>query len=316
MSALRVSLLGTVRVDHRGRSSETGLGRAVKGLLGYLALFSKRIHSREVLAGIFWGDSSEDRARSCLSTTLWRLRKVLEPSPLPTGAYLVTTPTGEIGFNRESDYWIDVEDFESKVRTFLAEPCESLRADAIRQVENALNLYKGELLEGFYDEWALRERERIRALFVKCQIHLLHHYRHRHAWEKGLVCAQNILNLDPLREEIHREMMRLYYHNGQRALALRQYATCREILATELSIAPMEETQFLYAQISQKNDVNLEKNYILGDLATTRHLLGQFRKNIHAFEASMATLKHSVQNLEEKLKRQEEIVGCDFRKNV
>ena len=302
MSALRVSLLGTVRVDHRGRSSETGLGRAVKGLLGYLALFSKRIHSREVLAGIFWGDSSEDRARSCLSTTLWRLRKVLEPSPLPTGAYLVTTPTGEIGFNRESDYWIDVEDFENKVRTFLAEPCESLRADAIRQVENALILYKGELLEGFYDEWALRERERFRALFVKCQIHLLHHYRHHHAWEKGLVCAQNILNLDPLREEIHREMMRLYCHNGQRALALRQYATCREILASELNTSPMEETQFLFAQISQKKGESFKNPNRPLDLATTRYLLEQFRKNIDTFETALVMLKRSVNNLEETLK--------------
>ena len=310
MSALRISLLGTVRVDHRRRSSETGLGRSVKGLLGYLALFSKKIHSREVLAGLFWGESSEDRARSCLSTTLWRLRKVLEPSPLPMGAYLATTPSGDIYFNRESDYWIDVEDFESKVKTFLAEPIESLRGGAVHQVEDALKLYQGELLEGLYDEWALRERERLRELFIKCQIHLLHHYRRHHAWHKGLVCAQNILDLEPLREEIHREMMRLYYLNGQRALALRQYAKCCQILASELNITPMEETQFLNAQISQ-NTGKFEKNDVPGDLATTRNLLRQFKKNIHEFEASMAVLKRSVQSLEEKLMRQEAKAGID-----
>ena len=304
MSALRISLLGTVRVDHRGRTSETGLGRAVKGLLGYLSLFSKRIHSREVLAGIFWGESSEGRARSCLSTTLWRLRKILEPSPLPTGSYLVTTPAGDICFNRESDYWIDVEDFESKAKTFLSEPIESLRTEDVNQIEGALKLYQGDLLEGLYDEWALRERERLRALFVKCQTHLLHHYRRHRAWDKGLVCAQNILYLEPLREEIHREMMRLYYRNGQRALALRQYAKCSQILASELNIAPMEETQFLNAQISQ-NTRKFEKNDVPRDLATTINLLKQFKKNIDEFEASMATLKRSVQSLEEYLMRQE-----------
>jgi DNA-binding SARP family transcriptional activator len=189
------------------------MGRAVKALLGYLTLFRHRFHAREVLAGLFWGDSSEKRARSCLSTTLWRLRKVLEPDHVPTGTYLVTTPTGEVGFNQESDHWLDVEVFEKQVKHILARPYESLKPKEVSQLEEALNLHEGELLEGFYDDWALRERERLRSLFVKGQIHLLYHYSHHAAWEQGLACARNILNLDPLREEIHREMMRLYFRN-------------------------------------------------------------------------------------------------------
>ena len=194
MNGLQISLLGIVRVAHQGIPTKTGMGRAVKGLLGYLTLFRNRFHAREVLAGLFWGESTEIRARSSLSTTLWRLRKVLEPSPIPTGAYLLSTPRGEIGFNRKSDHWIDVEIFEDRIKPILARSYDSLNANEAKQLESSLLLYKGELLEGFYDEWALRERERLRSLFVKGQIHLLYYYSHHAAWEQGLTCAQNILN--------------------------------------------------------------------------------------------------------------------------
>jgi DNA-binding SARP family transcriptional activator len=302
MDVLKINLLGIVRVAHQGIPTKAGMGRTVKGLLGYLTLFRHRFHAREVLAGLFWGESSEDRARSSLNTTLWRLRKVLEPGSIPSGAYLVTTPTGEIGFNRKSDHWIDVEIFEDRIKPILAIPHDSLKANEVSQLESTLHLYKGELLESFYDEWALRERERLRSLFVNGQIHLLHHYSHHAAWEQGLACAQNILNLDPLREEIHREMMRLYFKNGQRALALRQYEKCREILASELEVLPMEETQILYAQISQKTGGELAISDPQLDLITARKVLAQLRRNIHDFEKSTEMLRRSSKNLEGAIK--------------
>jgi DNA-binding SARP family transcriptional activator len=278
------------------------MGRSVKALLGYLTLFRYRFHAREVLAGLFWGDSSEKRARSCLSTTLWRLRKVLEPGSIPSGAYLVTTPTGEIGFNRKSDHWIDIEVFEDRIKPILAIPCESLKAIEVSQLERFLHLYKGELLEGFYDEWAIRERERLRSMFVKGQIHLLQYYSHHHAWEQGLACAQNIINLDPLREEIHREMMRLYFKNGQRALALRQYEKCRETLASELDVLPMKETQILYHQIFQNSGGELPASDVHLDVFTAHKVLVQLKSNIHDFEKSTEMLKSSAKNLEGALK--------------
>ncbi len=302
MSSVRISLLGVVRVTHQGLPIGISMGRSVKALLGYLTLFRHRIHAREVLAGLFWGESSEKRARSCLSTTLWRLRKVLEPGSISAGAYLLTTPTGEIGFNRESDHWIDIEIFEDRIKPILAIPYDSLKETEVSQLERFLHLYKGELMEGFYDEWALRERERLRSLFVKGQFHLLQYYSHHVAWEQGLVCAQNILNLDPLREEIHREMMRLYFKNGQRALALRQYEKCRETLASELDVLPMKETQILYHQIFQNPGGELPPFDPHLDVITAHNILAQLRRNIHDFEKSTEMLRHSAKNLEGALK--------------
>jgi DNA-binding SARP family transcriptional activator len=73
--------------------------------------------------------------------------------------------------------------------------------------------------------------------------------RYQGNYENGLSYGRQILELDPLREEIHRELMRLYIENQQRPLAIRQYKACCEMLRAELDIEPMLETQALYAQI-------------------------------------------------------------------
>ena len=62
------------------------------------------------------------------------------------------------------------------------------------------------------------------------------------------------LDMNSLREEIHREMMRSYVENGQRALALQQYEICQATLAKELGTSPMEDTQALYTQIFTEAD--------------------------------------------------------------
>ncbi len=301
MTSLRISLMGVVRVNHQGLRGENNMGRAVKALLGYLTLFRQRFHAREVLAGLFWGDSSEKRARSCLSTTLWRLRKILEPDHVSAGTYLVTTSTGEIGFNNESDHWLDVDVFENQLNPILAKPYESLYSDEAERLEEALSLHKGELLEEFYDEWALRERERLRSLYLSGQIQLMNYYRYHSAYDRGLTCARNILNLDPLREEIHREMMRIYCMCGQRSQALKQYEACIKILDMELGVPPMEETQILYNQISLQSDSNLFDTRSKADIVSAQSVLNQIQQTLQDFEKSAEQLQRSAIVLEKAI---------------
>src|SRR5687767_13269224 len=115
MSELRISLLGGVHIAHAAGSSESKVTHTVQALFAYLLLQRHHSYSRDALAGLLWGEHSQERARSCLSTTLWRLRGVLEPAGIPRGTYLVTTPIGEVSFNWASDYWLDVAVFEEQV---------------------------------------------------------------------------------------------------------------------------------------------------------------------------------------------------------
>jgi DNA-binding SARP family transcriptional activator len=249
MSSLQVTLFGCVRVTHNNWLTEIKLTRDIQGLLAYLLIQRHRIHSREALAGIFWGEHTQAKSHGSLNTALWKLKKLLEPEGIPSGTYLINGHSHEVGFNRNSQYWLDVEVFEEKTNYLLTSDWQTVNEFHVHELRKSLDFYKGEPLEGFYQDWALHERERLRALYLKSLIYLLHYYGFHRMYEEALAYGQQILDLNCLREEIHREMMRFYVENGQRTLALQQYEICRATLAKELGISPMEDTQALYTQI-------------------------------------------------------------------
>jgi DNA-binding SARP family transcriptional activator len=248
MAALRIQLFGTVQVSHDGRPQDARMIHAVQSLLAWLLLHRRKVHARESLAAIFWGEQGEARARSCLSTALWRLRQVLEPEGVPRGTYLIARPS-VVGFNCASDLWLDVAEFEEGVRRYLPSAASTNRPLDSSGAEDAVAHYTGDLLEGFYDDWALRERERLRVLYLDSLATLLRHHSEGGALDRALRCGRQLLALDPLREDTHREVIRLHVRNGHRALALQQYESCRAALREELGVEPMEETRALCADL-------------------------------------------------------------------
>jgi DNA-binding SARP family transcriptional activator len=156
---------------------------------------------------------------------------------------------GEVGFNQHSNHWLDVSAFEEQVSIVSRKPIEEMSSEDAVDVERALGLYVGELLEGFYHDWAIRERERLRSMRLKAMGRLMRYYSHHGVHESAIEYGQKILDHDPLKEEIHRALMGYYAQSGQRTLAIRQYKACCQILASELDVPPMEETVSLYTDI-------------------------------------------------------------------
>jgi DNA-binding SARP family transcriptional activator len=272
MPALRIQLFGTVQVSHDGLPQDARLIHAVQSLLAWLLLHRRKTHARETLAGLFWGEQSQARARSCLSTALWRLRRVLEPGGIERGTYLIARPD-VVGFNCASDYWLDVAAFDDGVGRHLPASVNGDRSLDWSRAEDAVACYTGDLLEGFYDDWALRERERLRVLYLDSLGTLLRRHSETGKLEPALRCGRQILALDPLREDIHREVIRLHVRNGHRALALKQYECCRVALEEELGVEPMEETRALCAELlsaASKSEPSAKPGAIGGTAVTAR----------------------------------------------
>jgi len=117
-------------------------------------------------------------------------------------------------------------------------------------------LYRGDFLAQFFlsdsdvfEEWALLQREHLHRQAVGSLSHLAGYYEWRGDYEQARRYVWRQVELEPWREEAHRQLMRLLALGGQRSAALAQYETCRRILAEELRVAPTDETTTLYEQI-------------------------------------------------------------------
>lgn len=239
MARLQVRLLGgfEARLDS---GPELALkGRKAQALLAYLAAAPGVAHSRDGLTGLLWGDRAEEQARGSLRQVLAELRRALdgiEPSPLDAGREAVALDAHAVDS--------DVADLER----LIAEGGPEALA-------RAAELYRGELLEGFgaadpaFDDWLAVERSRLGELALSALGAMLDHLTEAGETERSVALARRLLALDPLREPVHRALMRLYAGQGDRALALKQYQACRGILARELDVAPEAETEALHEEL-------------------------------------------------------------------
>lgn len=249
MSALEIRLLGNLEISHADSVSQLSLPLGCRRLLAYLLLKTGKMCGREELIDVFWGDSTPQRARRCLNSAVWRLRRELESLGLNGNDTILSTDVGEIGFNWACDFWLDAQRFEQQLSSILRRPATDTEPDEIERLERSLSLYRGELLEGLYDDWALVERERFRLMYLNALSFLVDYCAGRGDYERGKRFAQSIVRIDPLREDMHRKLMELHMSVGQRALAVEQFQTCARILARELGVPPMEETQLLHEEI-------------------------------------------------------------------
>ena len=128
-------------------------------------------------------------------------------------------------------------------------PGDELGGRALRLSREALTLYRGDLLEGWYQDWCLFERERLQRMYLDLlEQHLVYCETHGE-YKLGQKCGVDALRCDLAQERFHRHLMYLYYLSGDRTAALRQYERCEALLAEELEVEPSERTRALYGQI-------------------------------------------------------------------
>lgn len=297
---MRIYLFGDLHISRSADDpDDIRLTHALQALLAFLLIHRQHFHSREALLELFWADRDAEHAHSCLNTAVWRLRRTLESGDVTPGTYLITSSEGKLGFNNHSNYWLDIEQFECQSCAALAKPTRALSQEDVAQLQGALQLYTRDLLDGFCDDWVLRERERLRMLYLNGLAYLMRYHREQRAFEESAHCAQQILDLDPLREEVHRELMSLYVDSKQRTLALQQYDKCRAVLAEELGVVPMAETQALYQQIKMDTSVVPGSTVARGDLSTD--IQRQLQLALRATTEATSLLERATQYMESLL---------------
>jgi DNA-binding SARP family transcriptional activator len=248
LSKIRVRLLGGFEVWEGDRQAGGFESQKVRALLAYLACNRGRSFSRDHLAGLLWPERGTETARHALRQAVYNLRSVL---PDDGGDPLLLINNLEIGFNPEADCWLDVEAFEVSLRKGTEREAVDLH-----HLSTAAQLYRGELLAGFFvkdspefEEWLVTEQTRLREAALEALRKLIESYRRRGEHRFGVHYARRLVAIEPLSEEAHRELMRLFSLSGQRHRALAQYEDLLNRLRVELGVEPLEETRALYESI-------------------------------------------------------------------
>ncbi len=232
---IELHTLGTLDLRRLGGAPIDAILRQPKrlGLLAYLALSSpQRFLRRDMLLAQFWPELDQEHARAALRRALYFLRRALE-EPVLTGR-----GEDEVGVDAAL-LWCDARAFEEK-----------LDSGALNE---ALGLYQGDLLEGFYvtgapevERWLDGERVRLRDRAARAARSLSDaatDLTERVRW------ARRAAALKPDDEEAVRGLVGLLDQQGDRTGALRASEDFARRLKLDFDLEPGPELRSMVEQL-------------------------------------------------------------------
>ena len=238
-SNLKIYLLGTPEL-YLDDKPLTGLSLKSQALLFYLAMM-RQAHSRVALATLLWGDSPEKNARASVRKALQQLNQTLAD-------HLILVDQ-TVALASDTRVWVDAMLFTDQLT-------QAETHNNIALLEAAIQQYRGDFLSGFlvrntpdFERWQATQQIRLREQLLGALQTLNRHWTTQNNLPNAIAITRQIIELEPWREEAHRQLMGLLARNGERGAALAHFEVCRETLQRELDVEPAAETIALYEQI-------------------------------------------------------------------
>lgn len=218
-------LLGGFRLELAGTTVDVPVNG--QRLLAYLTI--RGAVPRADVAGTLWPDVSEHNAFGSLRTTMWRLHRA--------GAVLIETVGAGLALSKA--VVTDVQVFSDTAHTVLHRPAPAAEPDsAVLEAEVKSLAGTSELLPGWYDDWVIYERERLRQLRLHTLEALAMRLSAQRRFGEALDTALEAIRLEPLRESAHRVVVGIHLAEGNLAEAVRHFRFVRTLLRDELGVEP------------------------------------------------------------------------------
>jgi DNA-binding SARP family transcriptional activator len=231
--------------DDAGRELRLATQRE-RALLLFVALHRGAFVHRESLCAALWPDASEASGRANLRKTLWRLRSARagagDPGPLIVSDYQIGLDPAQLR--------VDLWDFVDAWARLQSKSDADLDEGAGAELTRAIGLNKGLFGLGIYDDWLVAEQRLLAETRIQAMDRMAQFYRKRGDLNQSIGWAQRALSLDPLREHLHAAIIECRYSMGDRALAIRQFHECSEVLRREVGVAPSAQVRALYDRLT------------------------------------------------------------------
>lgn len=248
MSQVQVQLFQSFSMEVEDDAVQINIQKSLE-LLCYLLVYRSKSHRRESLATLLWEESTAAQSRRNLRRTLWQLQRALRHTSDDPDNGLLLVDSRRLQLNPDAQIVIDTESFESAYDQVEGLTGSELTPALAGRLEAGLRLYRGDLLENWYCDWCLYERQRLRFIYMAMIEKVIDYHVTRNNSEVAIKFALQALGQDPTRETMHRKLMGLYFRVGDRGRALNQYEQCVDVLRSELAVDPERQTTELRKRI-------------------------------------------------------------------
>jgi ATP/maltotriose-dependent transcriptional regulator MalT/DNA-binding SARP family transcriptional activator len=248
---LTINMLGPVEIFRdpaRPLAADAWTTKRARDILCFIASRRHRRASKDTIIDTFWGESDFEAVEKNFHPTVSHIRKALN-SNQPLKQNFLLYRDGDYQLSPNFSYYIDTEEFDRLV----AEGETARRARefdrCIASYEAAIAVYRGDFMQGCYDDWVEEQRSYYREQHLRMLEALAAVAQKTQDWTRSLHLAQEILRNDPFREDVHCMMMRAHAGQGNRHAVKEQYATLSKLLKKELGVEPAPETQKVYREL-------------------------------------------------------------------
>ncbi|MBA3320569.1 MAG: hypothetical protein H0T45_03865 [Pyrinomonadaceae bacterium] len=248
---LTIRMLGPVEIFRdpaRPLAADAWTTKRARDILCFIASRRHRRASKDTIIDTFWGEADFDAVEKNFHPTVSHIRKALN-SKQPIKQNFLLYRDGDYLLNQEYSYSIDTEEFDHLVTTAEAARRAGKQDEYINLYEQAVALYRGNFMQGCYDEWAEEQRAYYREQYLRMLEMLAKVAVKATDWPRVLQLGQEILKDDAFREDVHCMIMQAHAALGNRVAVKDQYESLRRLLRKELGVEPAAETHKVLRQL-------------------------------------------------------------------
>ncbi|MCM3924810.1 transcriptional regulator, partial [Frankia sp. AiPs1] len=241
METLRIELFGHFQVTVGGRvvPAAAWSQRRPAALVKLLALAPGHRLRRDQVMDVLWPELDPATAGRNLRKALHAARRALDGEQ---GADLIAS-VGDLLCLPSDRLSVDVDEYRSAAAT-------ARRTRAVDAHAGAIERYRDGLLPtDVYEDWVVAPRDALRDDWLALMAEFAELLESRGDLNDAARAVQRLVAADPLSEDNHAWLMRLYSAAGRRGEARRQYQRLCDVLDAELGIEPSPSTQRLYEEI-------------------------------------------------------------------
>jgi ATP/maltotriose-dependent transcriptional regulator MalT/DNA-binding SARP family transcriptional activator len=248
---LTINVLGPVEIlrdPTRPLAADAWTTKRARDILCYIATRRHRRASKGTIIDTFWGEADFEAVEKNFHPTVSHIRKALNSNQSLKQNFLLYRD-GDYLLNGEFSYRIDTEEFDRLVTE--AEAARRAREfdRCIEAYERAVALYRGDFMQGCYDDWVEEQRSYYREQHLRMLESLAAVAQKMQEWQRSLSLAQQILHVDPYREDIYCMIMRAHAALGNRGAVKEQFENLSRLLRKELGVEPAADTQKVYQEM-------------------------------------------------------------------